>query len=245
MESIAAELEFHIRHLLVPLAAYWGLAVGEIEIGRFVAYAIELSHWNERVNLTRITAPREIVVRHFLDSLSCVRGFASAPAALVDIGSGAGFPGIPLKIVWPATTLTLGESIGKKTAFLEHVMAVLELHDVTVVTARAEELGRDPAHRERYDGVVARAVAPLDVLSEYALPLCRTGGCFVAPKGADGAEEAARAARAIGRLGGKLREILPVDLPGVEPRTLVVVDKQCPTPDGLPRAVGVPARRPL
>ena len=245
MESIAREIEFHVRDLLVPTAARWGLPVGEREIRSLVAYGVELLRWNENLNLTRITTPRDVVVRHFLDSLACVRAFAAVPSSLADIGTGAGFPGIPLKIVWPATQLTLSDSIAKKTAFLEHAVAVLDLQQTEIVTARAEELGRDPIHRERYAAVVARAVAALDVLSEYALPLCRVGGRFVAPKGTDGPAEAAQARRAIGQLGGKLSAILPVELPGVEPRSLIVVDKQRPTPAGLPRAVGIPAKRPL
>ncbi|HZB94371.1 MAG TPA: 16S rRNA (guanine(527)-N(7))-methyltransferase RsmG [Herpetosiphonaceae bacterium] len=245
MESIAHELELHVRELLVPTAARWGLSIGEREIGLFVAYGVELLQWNERVNLTRITAPRDVVVRHFLDSLACARAFAAIPSSLADIGTGAGFPGIPLKLVWPATRLMLSDSVAKKTAFLDHVAAVLDLHETEIVTARAEELGRDPRHRERYAGVVARAVAALNVLAEYTLPLCRVGGRFVAPKGSDGAVEAEQARRAIEQLGGKVSAIVPVELPGVELRTLIVVDKQRPTPAGLPRTVGIPAKRPL
>ena len=245
MESIAHELELHVRELLVPTAARWGLSIGEREIGLFVAYGVELLQWNERVNLTRITAPRDVVVRHFLDSLACARAFAAIPSSLADIGTGAGFPGIPLKLVWPATRLMLSDSVAKKTAFLDHVAAVLDLHETEIVTARAEELGRDPRHRERYAGVVARAVAALNVLAEYTLPLCRVGGRFVAPKGSDGTVEAEQARRAIEQLGGKVSAIVPVELPGVELRTLIVVDKQRPTPAGLPRTVGIPAKRPL
>ena len=245
MESIAHELEFHVRELLVPTAARWGLPIGEREIRSFVTYGVELLRWNERVNLTRITVPRDVVVRHFLDSLACARAFAAIPSSLADIGTGAGFPGIPLKLVWPAARLMLSDSVAKKTAFLDHVAAVLDLHETEIVTARAEELGRDPRHRERYAGVVARAVAALNVLAEYTLPLCRVGGRFVAPKGPDGAAEAEQARRAIEELGGKVSAIVPVELPGVELRTLIVVDKQRPTPAGLPRTVGIPAKRPL
>ncbi len=245
MASTAAELEAEIRDVLIPVAATWRLAIDDDQVEAFVAYGLELLRWNEAVNLTRITEPRAIVVRHFLDSLACATAFEDTPASLADIGTGAGFPGIPLKIIWPDVSLMLSDSVGKKTAFLTHVVALLGLTDVEVVTARAEELGRDARHREQYQGVVARAVAALDVLSEYALPLCRLGGCFVAPKGGDGAAEADSARRAIGRLGGELKRILPVTLPEVEPRTLVVVDKVRPTPRDLPRPVGVPSKRPL
>ena len=245
MDSIVRALEQHLQEVLLPISAAWGLRLGEGECRRFTSYAVELLRWNERINLTRITAPREIVIRHFLDSLACARAFDTVPAALIDIGTGAGFPGIPLKIVWPDMALTLSDSIGKKTAFLRHVVDLLDLRGVEVITARAEELGRDPAYREAYDGVVARAVAALDVLSEYCLPLCRTGGRFVAPKGAGGRAEALQAGRAIGRLGGRLGVIIPVELPDLEGRTLVVVDKVRPTPPDLPRPAGMAARRPL
>ena len=245
MDSIAREVEPHLRDLLVPLSAAWGLQLGETEIERFRTYTVELLRWNERVNLTRITEPREVVIRHFLDSLACVQAFEAPPASLIDVGAGAGFPGVPLKIAWPHIPVTLCESTGKKTAFLDHLAGALGLEGVAVVTARAEELGRNPAHRERYDAVLARAVAALNVLSEYCLPLCRVGGRFVAPKGADGASEAAQARRAIGQLGGRLDTVLPVRLPDVEERTLVVVHKVRPTPAELPRPVGVPAKRPL
>ena len=244
MDSTASELEQHLRELL-PLSAQWGIRVGDVELERLRVYGVELLRWNEQHNLTRIVKPRDVVVRHFLDSLACAQAWESPPASLADIGTGAGFPGIPLKIVWPGTTLLLSDSIGKKTAFLRHVAAMLELNNVEVVTARAETLGRDPAHRERYDGVVARAVAALNVLSEYCLPLCRAGGRFVAPKGADGETEALAARRAFGQLGGRPHAVLPVALPEVEPRTLVVVDKVRPTPREFPRAAGVPAKRPL
>jgi 16S rRNA (guanine527-N7)-methyltransferase len=245
MASTARELEQHIHALLAPAAAEWGLAIGEPEARAFVVYGVELIAWNRRVNLTRIIAPRDIVIRHFLDSLACARAFEAVPPSLADIGTGAGFPGIPLKIVWPTTRLLLSDSVGKKTAFLDHVARTLRLEQVEVVTARAEELGQTSAHRERYDGVVARAVASLDVLGEYCLPLCRVGGRFVAPKGADGADEAERSRRAIGQLGGRLGPILPVNLPDVEPRTLITVDKVRSTPLQFPRAPGVPSRRPL
>ena len=245
MDSTASELERHVRVLLAPAAAEWGLTVGDHEAQSFVVYGMELLEWNQRVNLTRITAPRDVVIRHFLDSLACARAFDAVPPSLADIGTGAGFPGIPLKIVWPTTRLMLSDSVGKKTAFLEHIVRLLRLEQVEVVTARAEALGQNPAHRERYDGVVARAVASLGVLSEYCLPLCRVGGRFVAPKGGDGADEAKRSRRAIGQLGGRAGVVLPVYLPDVEPRTLVVVDKVRPTPAHLPRAPGVPSRRPL
>lgn len=245
MDSTARELDAHLRTLLIPAAGAWGIHLGEDAIGALTTFGMELLRWNERVNLTRIVAPRDVVIRHFMDSLACARAFDAPPPSLADLGTGAGFPGIPLKLVWPELRLTLNDSVGKKTAFLEHIVRVLDLRDVVVVTSRAEAMGRDPAHRGRYAGVTARAVAALDVLSEYALPLCAVGGRFVAPKGGDGAAEAERASRAVGRLGGRIGAVLPVELPDVEPRTLVIIDKVKPTPADLPRAAGVPSKRPL
>jgi 16S rRNA (guanine527-N7)-methyltransferase len=245
MASTVHQFEPHLRELLVPVTASWGLRVDESMIAALAHYGVELLRWNERANLTRITTPRDVVVRHFLDSLACATAFERPPASLVDIGTGAGFPGIPLKLLWRDLQLALNESIGKKAAFLQHVVDLLQLDRVEVVTARAEHLGRSHEHRERYDGVVARAVAALNVLSEYALPLCRVGGRLVAPKGGAVAAEVEQAHTAIERLGGQLTAVLPVELPEVEPRTLVVVEKVRLTPEELPRAVGVPAKRPL
>lgn len=230
---------------LAATAAAWGLPLSAMQLEQFAQYAAELQHWNERVNLTAIASDEGIVTRHFLDSLRCALSWGRTPTSLVDIGTGAGFPGLPLKILQPALTLTLAESIAKKAAFLEHMVQCLGLNDVAVVAARAEVLGHSPAHRERYDVAVARAVADTRVLAEYCLPLCRVGGRFLAPKGATIEDELAAAAPAIALLGGKLHAAEPVTIPGVEPRTLLVIDKIAPTPAQYPRAPGVPAKRPL
>lgn len=230
---------------LAATAAEWGLALDQQQLDQFASYADELRRWNERVNLTAITDEAGIVVRHFLDSLRCALSWGASPRSLVDVGAGAGFPGLPLKILCPELRITLVESVEKKAAFLRHIVAVLGLSEVAVVATRAEALGRDPAQREQYDLAVARAVAELRVLAEYCLPLCRVGGRFLAPKGAQIERETQAAAQAIRLLGGRLIAVEPVELPGVELRTLVVVEKVRPTPPQYPRAVGVPAKRPL
>lgn len=245
MDSTVQTIEPLLEQLLVPVSAGWGIRLDDQALRRFALYAHELVRWNEQVNLTRITDPRGIVVRHFLDSLACAQAFPDIPASLIDVGTGAGFPGLPLKIIWPGTRVVLSDSVGKKTAFLRHITTTLGLQDIEVVTARAEALGHDPAHREQYEGVVARAVADLAVLSEYCLPLCRLHGRFVAPKGASGATEAAAAQRAMTRLGGRLEQVLAVELPDLDPRTLVVVQKVRSTPADLPRPTGVPGKQPL
>lgn len=231
--------------VLTTTAAEWGIALTPLQREQFAIYAAELMRWNERVNLTAITDEHAIVARHFLDSLRCGLSWGAPPASLIDVGSGAGFPGLVLKIAWPAIRVTLVESIAKKAAFLEHMRVRLGLSDVVVLVARAEVLGHDPAQRERYDVAVARAVAGLPVLAEYCLPLCRIGGRFLAPKGAQIAGELAGAQAAITRLGGRVAAIEPVLIPGIEPRTLVVIDKLAATPPQYPRAPGLPAKRPL
>jgi 16S rRNA (guanine527-N7)-methyltransferase len=232
-------------NVLQETAASWGLALSQTQLDQFATYTRELRAWNERLNLTAITTDEGIAVRHFLDSLRCALDWGDAPDSLIDVGSGAGFPGLPLKLLRPELRLTLLESIEKKAAFLRHMVALLDLRDVQVVTARAEAAGRDAAHREQYSVTVARAVAELRVLAEYCLPLCRVGGRFLAPKGDQIAQELADAQAAIRTLGGGEPAVEPVLLPQTEPRTLVVVRKVAPTPPQYPRAVGVPARRPL
>ncbi len=212
----------------------------------FEIFYRELIDWNTRVNLTSITERESVIVKHFLDSLSVARVLhPTAPTALVDIGAGAGFPGIPLKIAFSSLRLTLLEATRKKVQFLNHVIARLDLHDTRAVQTRAEDWGQDPAHREHYDDAVARAVADLPVLLEYALPLVRVGGTFVAQKGIAVEEEVARAAPALARLGGRVREIVPVQLPGLAPRHLIVIDKIAPTPASYPRRAGLPERKPI
>jgi 16S rRNA (guanine527-N7)-methyltransferase len=235
----------HIQELLEQTTRAWGLALSSAQLDQLAIYAAELRSWNARVNLTAITDEAGIVARHFLDSLRCASSWGDAPDSLIDIGTGAGFPGLPLKILRPALRLTLVESVGKKAEFLRHMRDLLDLADVEVVVARAEAAGRDGAHRERYQVCTARAVADLRVLAEYCLPLCRIGGRFLAPKGAQAADEVRAAQAAIELLGGRLLDVETVTIPGLEPRTLVVVEKIAATPGIYPRAPGVPAKRPL
>jgi 16S rRNA (guanine527-N7)-methyltransferase len=232
-------------NLLATTAAAWGHQLSPTQLDQFDVYAAELLSWNERINLTAIADRPSIITRHFLDSLRCANSWGGAPRSLVDIGAGAGFPGLPLKILRPELQLTLVESIAKKAAFLRHMVETLGLTNVNIVVARAEAAGRDPSQRERYDVAVARAVAELRVLAEYCLPLCRIGGRFLAPKGARIEDELQAALPAIALLGGRLVAIEPVALPELEPRTLVIIEKISSTPPQYPRAPGVPTKRPL
>ncbi|MCZ7545611.1 MAG: 16S rRNA (guanine(527)-N(7))-methyltransferase RsmG [Anaerolineae bacterium] len=214
----------------------------------FRAYAALLLEWNAHTNLTAITEPAAIETKHFLDSLTLLRAVRPTAAGLrvVDVGSGAGFPGVPLKVVFPHIKLTLVEATGKKADFLEHLTRTLGLRDVKVVNCRAEECGQDAAHRERYDLALARAVAAMPTLAEYLLPLCRVGGQCVAYKGESAPQEAAQAENALRILGGQLRQLVPIELPGVaETRYLIVIDKRVATPERYPRRPGIPAKRPL
>lgn len=234
------------RDLLATTANTWGIPLSAMQLDQFERYAAELMRWNQHTNLTTIVEPQAIMVRHFLDSLALAQVWANEPPrSLADIGTGAGFPGLPLKLLWPQLRLLLVESVGKKTEFLQHMVATLALSDVEISTARAEELGQQPHYREQFGAVTARAVATLNVLAEYCLPLCEVGGLFVAPKSTDGPPEAEAARTALERLGGQLVAIEPVHLPGVEARTLVVVRKVQETPGQYPRRVGIPAKRPL
>jgi len=228
-------------------AANWGLELGSRELALFSRFMESLSAGAARHNLTAITTPREIVAKHFLDSLAGL--LVIDPAAgtrIIDVGSGAGFPGLPLKIVRPELKLTLLESSRKKAGFLEAVVGELGLEGVLVTGRRAEEAGRDPAHRGTYHWAVARAVAPVSVLSEYCLPFLRVRGVLVAYKGPEIGAELEQARRALEILGGAVREVLEFTLPGVDDRrSLVVIDKTAPTPERFPRRAGMPAKRPL
>lgn len=234
------------RALLQTIASEWQLELSAAQLDQFERYSAELIRWNEQVNLTAIVEPQTIVIRHFLDSLALAQAWPTgAPASVADIGTGAGFPGIPLKILWPETRLLLVESIAKKTQFLAHMVELLELTDVEISTARAELIGQTPDYRERFALVTARAVASLNVLAEYCLPLCQMGGLFVAPKSSDGAQEARAADHALQVLGGRYESTIDILLPDIEPRTLLVVQKVQPTPAQYPRRVGIPLKRPL
>ncbi len=234
-----------------------GMELTPAQVSAFQLYRDELRAWNEKFNLTAITTPVEIEIKHFLDSLSVLKAVRLLDEArwgredgrrprVIDVGTGAGFPGLPLKIVCPQITLTLVEATGKKAAFCEHIAAALRLGEVTVVHARAEEVGQQPAHRERYDWAVARAVAEMPVLAEYLLPLVKRGGYVVAQKGKDAPAEALSAVKAIQKLGGELAQVVEVELPTVaEPRFLVALKKVAATPPRFPRRPGVPGKTPL
>ena len=217
------------------------------QVTALITYEKELLEWNKKFNLTAIRDVESIRTKHFLDSFSCVLAWkAHPPLHLIDVGTGAGFPGIPLKILYPNMKLTLVESVGKKTRFCQHIVNELDLKDVEVIHMRAEDLAQGSNHREKYDWAIARAVAKLNVLSEYLIPLVKRGGRMLAQKGESGPAEAQSAENAMKILGGKLDGLIPVNLPGVvEDRYLIVVEKIAATPPKYPRKPGIPTKQPL
>lgn len=232
---------------LAPALAARGIALDRTQRDRLERFGLLLREWNEKVNLTAITEPGEIATKHFLDSLTLLLAHPPRPGArLIDVGTGAGFPGVPLAIARDDLRVTLVESVGKKVRFLEAAIAALGLRNVEAVQARAEELAHEPARRERYDTAVARALPSLATNLELLLPFCAVGGEAVAYKGRVDAELAAaeRAARA---LGGEISQIVTTAalglgdaLPG---RCLVVVAKRHRTPAGYPRGAAEMKRR--
>ena len=234
---------------LIAGAARLGLRLDEAQLAQFRCYYRDLVEWNSRINLTGISGCRDVQSKHFLDSLSVLQAIPEDVldgGALADAGSGAGFPGLPLKIASPGLRVSLVESIGKKAAFLRHAAGSLGLDGVNVLAERSETLAHRPCLREAFDVVTGRAVAEMDTLAELALPLCRVGGRVIAQKKADVSDELSRAERAIELLGGRIEDIVQVNIDELgEPRCLVVLSKVSPTPPQYPRRPGMPAKRPL
>jgi 16S rRNA (guanine527-N7)-methyltransferase len=244
-------------HRLTSGAAQLGLNLQPPQIAAFQAYTRELLSWNEQFNLTAITDPEQVEIRHYLDSLALIPALAalegipvsallSRSTRAVDVGAGAGFPGLALRIVWPRLRLSMIEATAKKVRFIEHMTEQLGIGEVQLVHGRAEELALRDEYRASYDLVMARAVASLPTLVEYLLPLAKRGGRVVAYKGSAAHEEALCAEQAIRTLGGQLRKLVPVEVPGLaETRVLVVIDKVTQTPEGFPRGRGLPRKQPL
>jgi 16S rRNA (guanine527-N7)-methyltransferase len=246
--QVYKEYNFYAMNELITYAQeLFGINLTPSQQAAFEIYEDELIDWNAHQNLTAIAEPAQIRIKHFLDSLSCVLAIKNLSSQrIIDIGTGAGFPGLPLKILGPDLHLVLVESVGKKAAFCKHICRKLDFLEVEIIQGRAELIGHQPNFRERADWAVARAVASLPVLVEYLLPLVCLGGHALAMKGENAPAEIQEAQPGIELLGGRLNKLVPVSLPGVEEkRYLVVIEKIAATPDRFPRRVGIPAKRPL
>ncbi len=212
-----------------------GLEINNSQAEKFDIYYKTLIEWNEKINLTRITEPDEVALKHFADSLTVLKYFdIPKGASLIDVGTGAGFPGIPIKIYRNDINLTLLDSLNKRLNFLKEVSNKLGL-DVNTLHSRAEEAGKNKNEREKYDVATSRAVARLNTLSEYCLPLVKVGGFFIAMKGPELSEELQEAENAIKILGGKIKSVNEFTLDTAGDRTIVVIEKVKPTPDKYPR----------
>ena len=235
------------RDALVQAAGEYSLLLTEEQIASFTQYFEMLVEWNEKMNLTAITDPTEVAVKHMIDSLSCYdEAIFKKGAKIIDVGTGAGFPGLPLKIFRPDLKLTLFDSLNKRILFLKAVAHELGITDIEFVHSRAEDGGRNKQHREQYDIVVSRAVARLSVLSELCLPFVAVGGFFIALKGSQYSQEIKESTSALRLLGGEIAKIENVKLPGLDDvRAVVYIKKIKKTMPTYPRRPGVAEKNPL
>lgn len=227
-----------------------GIAITPEQARQFQLYYEELKEWNQRVNLTAITEYEEVQIKHFLDSVTVIpilekASWAKADFSFVDVGTGGGIPGIPLKIVLKQARALLLDSVAKKTAFVQHVVQRLALEGTEVVTGRAEVLAHQAAYREIFNLAVCRAVSQLAAIAELTLPFVQIGGLAVIFKKTSTEQELEGAANAIGIVGGRIRETRDLDLEGLEQHRLIVLEKVAPTPYRYPRRAGIPEKRPL
>ena len=234
----------------------FGIELTEKQLNQFEEYFHLLIEWNEKMNLTAITEREDVYLKHFLDSLSIVKVFPelnetvnSGEFSLIDVGTGAGFPGIPLKILFPNAKVTLMDSLNKRITFLSEVVNTLNLNEtgsIECIHARAEELAQNKEYREQYDLVVSRAVANLSTLTEYCLPFAKVGGYFIPYKSEKAGEEIAAAGNAIFLCGGTLKKEVSFILPGSDlKRSLIIIEKRQNTAKKYPRKAGMPAKNPL
>ena len=238
------------ERILVDGAQKIGIKLNKNQIETFSLYLDLLIEWNQKINLTSLKTPQEIIIKHFLDSLTCIKAIDLCSNidknSIVDIGTGAGFPGIPIKIVCPSIELFLLEARKKKSIFLEKLTKELNLKQVQILKGRAETFGRCTEHREKYDIAISRAVAPLNILSEYCLPLVRVRGLFIAQKGRTYKSETEKGIKAIQFLGGELIKVEKIQIPFInQNRYLLVINKKKNTPLEYPRKEGLPQKRPL
>lgn len=244
-------LDKELSQLLRAGASHFGKEINEQNIEQFTTYMELLKEWNQKINLTAIEDDRDIIVKHFIDSLSILPYVKDKKQTLIDVGTGAGFPGIPLKIVYPNLEVTLLDSLEKRVKFLNEVINATnisgnnEFPPIKAVHGRAEDMGINPIYREKFDIAVARAVANLPVLLEYCLPFVKINGLFIAMKGSN-TEEIGNSTKALDILGGKIEKIEKMELPSTNiERNVVVIRKFRQTPTKYPRKAGKPSKEPL
>ncbi|MBA7559580.1 16S rRNA (guanine(527)-N(7))-methyltransferase RsmG [Candidatus Atribacteria bacterium 1244-E10-H5-B2] len=238
------------ENILIDGCQKMGININNEQIRKFSRYLELLVQWNQKINLTSLKTPKEIIIKHFLDSISCVKVINKyvniEGISVIDVGAGAGFPGMPIKIIYPSIRLSLLEARKKKTIFLEKVTEEINFQKVKILNGRAEIFGRSVDFREKYDIVISRAVAPLNVLSEYCLPLVRVGGLFIAQKGRSYKQETEKSLKTVQVLGGELIGAENVRIPFInQERYLLVIKKIKDTPSKYPRKEGLPQKRPL
>lgn len=235
------------RDILLSGATESGIELNGSQLDQFEAFTNLLLEWNQKFNLTRITDPEEVVIKHYLDSISILPFIdTSNRKSLIDVGTGAGFPAIPLKIACPDLKVTLLDSVKKRLTFLDAVSSELGFKDISTVHARAEDAGQNKTLREKYDYSVSRAVARLNILAELGIPFCKPGGTFISYKGPESDAEIQEASKAIKLLGGKLDNVRELTLPHSDiHHTLIFIRKTKPTPSNYPRKAGIPEREPL
>lgn len=220
--------------------------LSERQLEQFISYYELLTEWNGFMNLTAITEFKEVVQKHFLDSLSLVKACKLEDQTLIDVGTGAGFPGIPLKLAFPALHVTLLDSLNKRVCFLNEAIDKLKLKEIKAVHGRAEDFAKESGYREQYDLCVSRAVSNLTVLSEYCIPFVKPHGFFISYKSEKLTEELKEAQKAIKILGGKVREQVELTLPDSDIyRNLLLIEKVKETPGKYPRKAGLPGKEPI
>lgn len=235
-EIFSEELEIKAKQIEIELT--------KEQIEKYYNYMNLLLEWNEKINLTAIIEPREIILKHFVDSLTIAK-YIKDDEKLIDVGTGAGFPGIPLSIVKENTDIVLLDSLNKRINFLEEVKENLKLENITTIHGRAEEFGKNKNEREKYDIATSRAVAPLNILLEYLLPLVKVGGRAICMKGSN-IEEIENAKNALEILGGKIEKIEEITLPNSDiKRNIIIVKKVKNTPSKYPRKPGTPSKEPI
>lgn len=228
---------------LISEAKKIGVEINKEQVDQFQTFLDMLQKANAEVNLTAITETNDIILKHFIDSISVLPFIPKTATSVIDVGTGAGFPGIPVKIAKPELEIALLEATTKKASFIEQVIKKLGFYNAKVINSRAEEAGQDLRYREQFDVALARAVAQMRILAEYALPFVKIGGFFIAQK--DVGEDITSAEKAIQTLGGEIQDIVPIKIDGLSERNIVIIRKISPTIDKYPRRPGNPEKKPI